>query len=293
MLSSLSGRDEMRAVVNWLKRNNWWLAWVAGPLLGVAASAILLAVKLDYQLTDAVPQLKQAVKDESALIRQDLGKLEERQRQELAAHTTEERGHRDRFKTDIAALRSHVLELKVRVHGKVQPGEIRDLVSKVHDVSATEASLFASISDVEGVPTIQASFTKVDKAASPTWAHSVNMLKGGYIPVERALNVMLLAKGGQWDVEGSGLKVRYDGGSATFAAKPGTSKMELLRAADVFNAISQAAQTVGSDRFSPEAPAPKKPASIDKPRGALSGGDAVARPPTVEPRSPPVLQNIK
>jgi hypothetical protein len=121
---------------------------------------------------------------------------------------------------------------------------------------------------------------------------TLQMMKAGKSPLKETLGVMLIAKGSKWDVTGTGLKVQYDGGSATFSAKPGTSKAELMRAADVFNAISHTAETVSVEKYSRDWL--KKPAAIEKPSGGTGTATSTQAPASSpDSRSTPALDKLR
>lgn len=227
-----------------VERNRWWLTGligaVAGSVLTVAATAVLDLSVLSDKMTNALPDLKQTFEKAAADIRTDLHRLEDRQRADLAAHVAEERRLRENLGTDLKAIESQLIAL--RKGGKqATADDIRHVVANVESVSTTEGALLAGLTDVSGTPKFHTNFTKLKGSA----VLNMKAYQARKLSVNESLATLLLAKDGKWEATATGLKVSYDGGFATFAAKPAVAHRDLTRQADAFNSISRAVEILG------------------------------------------------
>ncbi len=220
-------------------------------ILAAIVGALAMLAFFYYFLNLVLPDLRQGqekVLAELQKLRGDLQEQEKRQRQDLAAHAVEERQIRENLSSNVRAMRSHVIALKVKVEGKVNASDLKDLVSQVEGVSGAEAVVFTGVTDVIGMPKPYSGFDKFKTVGLP---YDALALKAGKLRVDQSLATLLLTRDARWEATAEGLTVFYEGGSAKLRAKPTASKYDLIRQADVFNSLSQAVDAL-ADSVTPK-----------------------------------------
>lgn len=251
-LNSLGGEPMLGQIKAWFKTHGWiaQLTMVFGSAL---FSSVVTLVAIFYYFADSLPDVKQELREVTAevrAIRTDFRAASQAEREDLRIHIADERVSRSELGSALKTIQIVVASLKQKVEKRpLTDNELREIISKVNDVSSTEASGLVAVSDVSGAPKLYSGLSLPSLKYSHYRAPAkLNELLQGTLQVHDALNVLLFAKGSKWEATENGLRVTYDGGAATLSAKPSVKRIELERQADIFNSVSQAIGDVGTKR---------------------------------------------
>ncbi|HXM83628.1 MAG TPA: hypothetical protein VN929_17080 [Burkholderiales bacterium] len=273
----------MNRILEFAKRNWWWLPTIVGGLFGAAGTTVLMY----YFLVAAIPDLKQSFRDVTAEVRAmrtDLQAAEQRQHTDLTSHITQELTTRERMENSLRVVRSNLIAVRQKVEKRsLTPSEINEILSSVSDVSKSTAILLSEHSTVSGpeVPQMplpvydHISRGRVPSDVADTFFAKPDKLKPQGTIATLRMDIFLarsfLAKNGSWHAAGMGIRFDYDGGSAFFKVKKPMSPEELQEQVELFNSVSQVVSlTVGSTE-SWRAPRPEY-SQDKKPREPGLGG---------------------
>ena len=258
------------------KESAWWRHsvptwfWVVSTLV-----ALLLGGYVMYKAyAEDLPEIKKSLH----VIQTQLGQIDGRQR-ELGIHFTHEQKMRARMDNSIRVLQTHMVSVVQKVEQRrLTPQEMRNIMTSVNDVSASEGRNFKAHATVVGTPpvpqmppAVTALAEELPQGQADAFRSTTVPYKGSKESIEKLLARGFLAKNGKWEATQTGLKITYEGGTTVFAANPNLSAEDLKKKADLFNSLSQAlSQTIGSREAVPVSILKNPKPEISKPPLVIS-----------------------